>query len=364
MGQRCSCIIIDIVYGEMNQNINQGNLREEIFSQAVAAFPLDQTTDDTSHFYLRFHNGSEYLIKFKTVNHYENIQKTFHVMKFLDQMTGCVPEPVLYGLDQSSHRAYLMTRWVHGETLSSLFNSKDRLERHYYYISGAHLGLALRKIHSMTTLGKRSQADTRKLHSVLSGHHSPIISFQYKKDISVCIRQYMFAKISNCIKVDLASFVEQGLDTMPDQSLCLLHGNLQTQNILRTSFDGIKLTDLDSWEYGDPYLEIARVILDFRLRSKDFLTGLIDVYYSNEQSGRSFMLLSLYIASELMKRLILASSDQSSYQQTVHLAKTILNDYDNFKRPLPRWYKSLPFDELKWMEAFPPCSVKARENIS
>ncbi len=348
--------------GEMNQKLNQWNSKEEIFSQVTSALPLDQTSNDASQFYLRFHNEHEYLIKFKTIDHYEKFQKTFHIMKFLDLKAGCVAEPVLYGMDQAAQKVYLMTKWVHGETLSSLFNDFSKLERHCY-MSGAHLGLALRKIHSLTAIGKRSDIEAEKLYSVLTGHRSPTVLFQYKKDMAACVRRYMLAKIPDCIRVDLASYVEKRFDIMPDQALCLLHGNLQTQNILQTSYDGIKMIDLDSWEYGDPYLEIARAILDFRLYSKDFLTGLIDVYYSNEQSGRSFMLLSLYLASELIRRLVMDSADHNHYQHTVHLAKTILEDYDNFRRPIPRWYKSLPFDELKWFEASHGLAVKARESV-
>lgn len=299
-------------------------------------------------YYLTFTNKHDVYVEVYSALKFDQLRKIYQQQRHIYNETGCVPQPVMYGYDEGSGRTYYVRNWVHGQTLNSLISQPEAYPVDRLYAAGAHMGLALRMMHTKITplsfiypdQACRQQQGERMADSDKSADFPDL----YKKTLTQDINRYMIAKIPGFLRTDLASFLTEHLHFLPDNSCGVIHQNISMDHALMSVSGDIRFIGNHHWSLGDPYLEIARVLLSCRMTSTKFLTGLLDVYFSNEQSGRSFLLLSLYTASELMRQIIRPSGSAHDYKAICRLAKTMMEDYDHFRRPVPRWYKPLPFE--------------------
>ena len=324
----------------------EGSL-QKLFSTAETHIYLGKN-DKKERYYLTFPDKQDVIVEIYSALEFDQIRKLYQQQSYIYNETGCVPQPIMYGYDERTERSFYVRNWIHGQTLDAMLDQSESHPIDHLYAAGAHMGLTLRLIHTKIAPKSfvypdrpRKQRGERREAASGQTENFPNV---YKQALVQDINRYMMAKIPGFLRTDLASFLTEHMHFLPDSPCGVIHQNISLDHALMSISGDVRFISNHHWCLGDPYLEIASVLLRCRMASTKFLTGLLDVYFSNEQSGRSFLLVSLYTAAELMRQIIKFSGSAHNYQAICRLAKTIVEDYDHFRRPVPRWYKPLPFE--------------------
>ncbi len=98
--------------------------------------------------------------------------------------------------------------------------------------------------------------------------------------------------------------------------------------------------DFNRWDYGDTIEEFYKMMVFSRELSIPFAIGQINGYYENGVPKDFFDILSLYVADVILFSIVWAIPfGDREVKGMIKRAEMILEDYNNFKNTIPKWFK-------------------------
>jgi|LSQX01.2.fsa_nt_gb aminoglycoside phosphotransferase (APT) family kinase protein len=266
----------------------------------------------------------KFLMRLFDRHQYGKVKKLAQLLCILDDCQVPVPKPVDFGLCAQQQSVYLRTVWIDGESASAFLARVHAIDQ---YVLGYETALWLKVMHCCAA-------------PVVNESWSILLAQETETLLRFCSSQ----KQCPDMILKLVGFVEKNKDGLVRKECCLLHGDLRPDNLLITSDQHILFVDFTKYCFGDPLYDLATAFCEISRISQPFATGLIDAYFNNDVTTRSFRDIALYGAIRFLRAYALScESDLSpSRRQSCQGIQSFLDTYSNLRTVVPVWYKPTP----------------------
>lgn len=299
---------------------NQIKQKIPLFHSAVSFVKINKGFSYEEKWMVKLHNGEELFIKIYDSNKCSHAKSVYTYLEKFYNAGLIVPRPIQFIELPDDHICIQIVANVSGfdgeEYLQTLSNEQQ-------YLLGYQAGKELLKLHSFkqeTTSTIWEVDRLTKYERYLDALNDSTISFEGLDTIF--------------------KFVDKHKNLLKNRPIKFLHDDFHPANLLFNKGELTSVIDFDRYEFGDPYHDFHKVALFTRKISKQFAIGQIDGYFSNEPTEEFWDYYALYTA------MIIPSDIIWSYKTTPHLIDSmwkrvnqILEDHDNFKQKMPKWYK-------------------------
>lgn len=300
-------ILLGMIMDEIKKKLN-----------IVQTKKIDKGMSGDTKFALSDAAGRRYLLRIADIGEFEAKKREFDLMTRWNGKEIPMPKALHFGVCDNGTRVFTLLEWVDGDEVDRVLPSLDAEKK---YSLGAECGRILKKIH---TLG------------------SELAENRWYEDYFSVIddRLRYFFKENEHFEGDTAilGFLHDNRALLKNRPLCYHHGDYHTGNMILTPDAKLKIIDwhtVDFNNYGDPWYEFNRIAFEY----PEFATGQIDGYFDNEPPNDFWTLLSYYLAASAITSVVWAKYwAPEEYGRVMKLNKDILNDFDYFRRPKPRWY--------------------------
>jgi aminoglycoside phosphotransferase (APT) family kinase protein len=247
--------------------------------------------------------------------------REFEIMQKFSRLGFAMSFPLEYGVCSGGQNVYLLLTWVEGEDLESCL---PVLPESAQYRLGEKAGRILRKIHGIqvpqnelpqeTKLPKKLRQLDRYLHSGL----------RVENDEAA------------------VDFIRENIHLIWNQPPVYLHGDFHPGNLILTGEEEIGVIDFNRWEIGDPYEEFYKLESFGVEASIPYCIGEINAYFDHAVPDQFWKTLAVYVAHASLFSIKWAEKfGQAEIENMVIRCKRAFEDYDNFNRTIPKWFKEI-----------------------
>ncbi|MDD4461298.1 MAG: hypothetical protein EOM13_00165 [Clostridia bacterium] len=289
---------------------------------------LPSDRDDHRSCYVETHSGRLYCLRWFPDSSIDRSGASYQRLQFLFQRFACVPQPVRHGLSADRQFQYLLSRWIRGEPVRRRLGQYGPQDD---YASGIDYGLVLRQLHAADRLipHQIQMPPPACGSSDWSRQTADLLTRAERCGLALPVPDRMISLIRSLAKI----WTRHGT--------AWLHGRPGPEHGVLTPRSGLVLTGVTGRVTGHPYRDLAALVLNTGASGSVFLTGVLDSYFAGAAGSRSYQILRLFIAIEILWRIERwrAASPTRTEQQGL---LQMIASYQNFRELIPTWYQPLP----------------------
>lgn len=267
-------------------------------------------------YYISTFDNQEYLLRISDASLYEKRKKQFEYLKELEKLDLPLPKPIDFGY-LNDNEIYMLLSYIKGVPADEYIKMATDEES---YRLGYDAGLILNKIHSINITNPNitwNEAYLLKIDKKIKFVNESIIKYK-EKDF-------------------LIDYINKHLYLVKNRPYTFCHGDYHLGNMIVNNHK-IYIIDFDKSGPADPYDEFKPFIWNTKI-NKQFENGLINGYFKDNVPNDFFEVLALYTAESQISHLPWALTfGEEEIRIGFENLKIILDDYDNFKLVIPKWY--------------------------
>ncbi len=241
----------------------------------------------------------------------------FEIIKKLSDLDFVISKAYDFGKCQAG--GYMLLSWIEGVDMADVLSSLSLEEQ---YNLGVEAGRILKKIHGVDIEFKTFdwyEFFTDKMDNKIKLYNDCELKFD---------KGYVFI-----------DYINRAKDFLKNRPVTLHHGDFHVGNMIYTKSKNVGIIDFNRFDFGDPWEEFNRIVWDIQA-SPVFAAGRLNGYFDDEIPADFFNLLALYISSNTLASLPWAIQfGQEEINIMTKQAEMFLQDYDDFKTVIPKWYK-------------------------
>ena len=280
--------------------------------------PVPKGWSDDKKYLVHTEAGQPLLLRLSDIARLEQKRKEYAIIGKYAETGIRMSAPVDFGVCGDGKSVYMLLDWVDGRDLEEVLPELSEGEQ---YALGRAAGEILRRIHSIPLSPEDVPAETKRP----------------KK-----LRQ-LAAYEGSALRVpgdDTAiRFVRENIGLIWKEKPVYLHGDFHPGNLIYTPEGGIGVIDFNRWEVGDPWEEFYKLESFGREISVPYCIGQIDAYFRDEVPEDFWRALAVYVAHASLYSIKWAEKfGQAEIDGMVRRCRAAFEDYDGFRRYVPKWY--------------------------
>lgn len=234
------------------------------------------------------------------------------------------PNHILKGISLKSNEEYTTALFDY-ENVGEFKTFLSLLDPHLQYANGKKLGRAIALLHQDTlTSEEKDKAEERlnTMHNKLANYLNQGPRFNHEKPI-------------------LQAIIDR-IDGMGDYKLTRRYGSLRLDNVFYTQSGNVILKPSSSFGFGDAIEDLVLFECEDAGQMPCAVAGVIDGYFGGVKIPANFWVAfaiysAIYSLTYCSKHARISPAEQ---KRMVAQSRRILADFENFTRPIPRWYRS------------------------
>lgn len=304
----------------------EGNLKSKMFkdipyyTEWCIIKHINKGWSKDKKYYIENKNGDKLLLRISEFNFYDIKKREFEEMKEVYKLGINMSRPIDFGVCGDGKYVYLLLSWIEGKAADEAIKKLSREEQ---YKLGIEAGKILKKIHSIPApadVVKWEEKMLKKINNHLNRYKESGIRF-FKDKFAI-------------------NHVEKNLHLLNNRPQTYQHGDFHIGNLVVTPNNTLGVIDFNRWDYGDTIEEFYKMMVFSRELSIPFAIGQINGYYENGVPKDFFDILSLYVADVILFSIVWALPfGDREVNGMIKRAEMILEDYNNFKNTIPKWFK-------------------------
>ncbi len=253
-----------------------------------------------------------------------NKQRITRQFKSTQVFRSLAPNHILEGISLKSDNEY--TSAVFGyQNVGEFKNFLSVVDPHLQYANGKKLGRAISLIHQDTLTGpEKDKAEARRdvVHDKLTAYLTKGPRFNHETPI-------------------LSAIIDR-IDGLGDYKLTRRYGGLRLDNVFLTDSGNVILKPSASYGFGDAIEDLVLFECEDAGAMPCAVAGVIDGYFGGITVPANFWVgFAIYSAIYALTRCSEhARRSKQEQARMVAQSKRIMQDFENFTRPIPRWYRS------------------------
>lgn len=280
--------------------------------------PIQKGWSQDRKFFIQTRDGRRLLLRLSDGAQYPAKKKEFEIITKYAGLGFPMSAPVGFGVCGGGKNVYLLLTWVDGLDLEQVLPTLPETEQ---YRLGRSAGEILKKIHSIPLEAGDLPADTRKAKKLLQLSRYEASSVRVPGDAAV-IR-----------------YVRENIDEIGKRKPVYQHGDFHPGNLIYTESGSIGVIDFNRWAAGDPYEEFYKLESFGVECSIPYCAGQIDAYFDGSVPEDFWRALAVYVAHASLHSIKWAEKfGQKDVDGMNARCRRALDDYDGFRRIIPRWY--------------------------
>ena len=234
------------------------------------------------------------------------------------------PNHILEGISLKSDNEYTSAVFAY-QNVGEFKNFLSVVDPHVQYSNGKKLGRAIALLHQDTLTGpQKDKAEQRRdvIHSKLTNYLTKGPRFNHEAPI-------------------LTAIIDR-IDGLGDYKLTRRYGGLRLDNVFLTNTGNVVLKPSASYGFGDAIEDLVLFECEDAGQMPCVVAGVIDGYFGGVTVPANFWVgFAIYSAIYALTRCSEhARKSKNEQERMVAQSRRILQDFDNFTRPIPRWYRS------------------------
>ncbi len=234
------------------------------------------------------------------------------------------PNNILEGISLQSNNEYTSAVFAY-QNVGEFKNFLSVVDPHVQYSNGKKLGRAIALLHQDTLTGpQKDKAEQRRdvIHSKLTNYLTKGPRFNHEAPI-------------------LTAIIDR-IDGLGDYKLTRRYGGLRLDNVFLTNTGNVVLKPSASYGFGDAIEDLVLFECEDAGQMPCVVAGVIDGYFGGVTVPANFWVgFAIYSAIYALTRCSEhARKSKNEQERMVAQSRRILQDFDNFTRPIPRWYRS------------------------
>jgi len=264
-------------------------------------------------------DGTRLLLRLSGISDLEDKRREYEIIQKFSSIGFEMSRPVDFGICANRTKAYMLLTWVEGQDLESVLPSLSEAEQ---YALGRKAGSILRSIHNLPLSAEAIPAETKLA----------------KKERQ--LRRYLNSNLRLPDDQPAVDFFECHKDLIWKKPPAYLHGDFHPGNMILTPCGELGIIDFNRWEIGDPYEEFYKLESFGTESSIPYCIGQIDAYFGDAIPEDFWKTMAVYVAHASLFSIVWAEKfGQKDIDEMVQRCRRALEDYGNFQRILPKWYK-------------------------
>lgn len=234
------------------------------------------------------------------------------------------PNHILEGISLKSDNEYTSAVFAY-QNVGEFKNFLSVVDPHLQYANGKKLGRAIALIHQDTLTGpQKDKAEARRdvVHEKLTSYLTKGPRFNHETPI-------------------LSAIIDR-IDGLSDYKLTRRYGGLRLDNVFLTDTGNIILKPSASYGFGDAIEDLVLFECEDAGAMPCAVAGVIDGYFGGVTVPANFWVgFAIYSAIYSLTRCSEhARKSKEEQARMVAQSKRIMQDFEGFTRPIPRWYRS------------------------
>ena len=234
------------------------------------------------------------------------------------------PNNILDGISLQSNNEFTSAVFAY-QNVGEFKNFLSVVDPHVQYSNGKKLGRAIALLHQDTLTGpQKDKAEQRRdvIHSKLTNYLTKGPRFNHEAPI-------------------LTAIIDR-IDGLGDYKLTRRYGGLRLDNVFLTNTGNVVLKPSASYGFGDAIEDLVLFECEDAGQMPCVVAGVIDGYFGGVTVPANFWVgFAIYSAIYALTRCSEhARKSKNEQERMVAQSRRILQDFDNFTRPIPRWYRS------------------------
>lgn len=259
-----------------------------------------------------------FLLRLSDIGQFDAKKKEYDIIKKYAELDIKMSEPIEFGVCNAGRSVYMLLTWIEGQDLERILPELSEDEQ---YRMGRQAGEILKKIHSIPLDENDIPNETKKAKKLLQLSRYEESNVRIDED-ETAIR-----------------YVRENIDSIWKESPVYMHGDYHTGNLIYMSDGTIGVIDFNRWEIGDPYEEFYKLESFGIENSIPYCIGQIDVYFNDDIPTQFWITLAVYVAHASLYSIKWAEKfGQEEIDGMVKRCRKAFEDYDDFKRVIPKWY--------------------------
>ncbi len=231
-----------------------------------------------------------------------------------------MPKPLQFGLCNGGNHLYMLLSWIEGKTVADLLPLRTEAEQ---YELGLKAGSLLARLHHLSVIP--SSIDWKR-------HYSEIVD-------KILGSYWISGIVLDNEKIGL-DYLRNHKDLLEGRPLVVKHGDYHAANLILTPENTMAMIDFDRCVISDPYEEFA-ILVWTAAKHPAFAKGQIAGYFNGPIPTDFFPLLAYYITVYAFEHVTWALGyGKNSPALIKKTAEDLLDLFEGYRQPLPRWYRN------------------------
>ncbi|WP_052087833.1 aminoglycoside phosphotransferase family protein [Paenibacillus wynnii] len=264
-------------------------------------------------------DGQRLLLRLSAIEQFDARQAEYNRVKVINQLDFAMSRAIDFGLCNEGRNTYMLLTWVEGLPLEECLLSLPVTQQ---YQLGVQAGQILKQIHSIPPPAKHSDWEQQLRTKVLSR-----------------VEKYESCPYRVPGDETAIAFVKKNIGQLSNMGEVYRHGDYHIGNLLYTDQGQIGVIDFNRCDSGDYVEEFYKLQSFDREWSIPFARGKIDGYFEGAPPDEFWTRQALYVAYSSLFSIVWAIPfGASEVEGMIDRCKVAFEDYEYFKRVIPRWY--------------------------
>lgn len=291
----------------------------------VSVEPVSKGWSSDKKYFVKTKTGQKLLLRLSDIEQYDAKKKEYEIITKYSGLGIKMSLPVAFGVCNEGKNVYMLLTWIEGNDLEEVL--PDLPEKEQYRL-GREAGIILHTIHSIPVDEKDIPENNKKAKKLMQ------------------LSRYEESQVRISGDETAVKYVKDNIDRLWKEKPVYLHGDFHPGNLIYMKDGSIGVIDFNRWEVGDPYEEFYKLESFGIENSIPYCIGQIDAYFNDEVPKEFWVTLAVYVAHASLYSIKWAEKfGQEEIAGMVKRCKMAFEDYDDFKRCIPKWYTD-KFGEL------------------
>ena len=280
--------------------------------------PVDKGWSSDRKYRIQTEDGKKLLLRVSDIGSFDEKKKEYEIIGKYAKLGFPMSMPVAFDVCNEGKNVYMLLTWVEGCDLEEML---PKLPKEEQYRLGRQAGEILRKIHSVP----------------LAPEDVPQKTKQEKKLTQLARYESSDLRIPG--DETALQYVKDNIDQIWRQPPVYMHGDFHPGNLIYMADGSIGVIDFNRWEVGDPYEEFYKLESFGTEISIPYCIGQIDAYFQDNVPEEFWKANAVYVAQASLFSIKWAEPfGQKDIDGMVRRAETAFEDFDGFRRIIPKWY--------------------------
>lgn len=271
-----------------------------------------------SKYLIKTKDGMLLLLRISDVEKYDEKKKEYEIVEKYAKLGFLMSLPIDFGICNNGKNVYMLLTWIEGKDLEEVLPDLTESEQ---YSLGREAGKILKKIHSIEVAEGDIPKETKKPKKLLQ------------------LSRYEESRVRIDGDEIAINYVKDNIDLIWKQTPVYMHGDFHPGNLIYTKDGSVGVIDFNRWEVGDPYEEFYKLESFGVEISIPYCIGQIEAYFDDQVPENFWIALAVYVAHASLYSIKWAEKfGQEEIDGMVARCRMAFDDYDDFKRYIPKWY--------------------------